>query len=246
MLSTMLDSCERAKPVTHQAGKAKRIKGRSMNKARDYMAALEAVSELIEDEEQDESPEEQSEAERAAEASKAPNLRGDGQPIGAEGLRRVRQLSASQVAFARGVIEGKTLRQAYRDAYPNAQAQDDSISAAAYRLSRDPRISRMILEADEETQEHLADNVDAAKRYVIKSLVTLSKSGKQEGTKLKALELLGRSAGMFKDAQPVAKQISTAAELKAQLAGHLKLVMAGAASVDQQAGPEEGQQIGDA
>lgn len=216
-----------------------------MNKARDYMAALDAVGELIEDEEPDEAAGEQSEAERMAEAAQAPVTRGDGQPLGADNLRRVRQLSPSQVAFARGVIEGKTLRQAYRDAYPNAQAQDDSISAAAYRLSKDPRISRMILEADEETQEHLAGNAEAAKRYVVKSLVALSKSGKQEGTKLKALELLGRSAGMFKDAQPVAKQLATASELKAALAVHLKLLASGAQSVDQQTEPDEGQQKGE-
>jgi hypothetical protein len=60
---------------------------------------------------------------------------------------------------------------------------------------------------------------------VMRRLVEMSKAGKQEGSRLKALELLGRVAGMWRDTQPTADEKPlTAAELKAALAGHLRLV----------------------
>jgi hypothetical protein len=89
---------------------------------------------------------------------------------------------------------------------------------------KDERISRLIQEAWEETQEALADDTAATRRYVMRQLVALSKQANQEGSRLKALELLGRSAGMWRDQQQSTERPLTAAELKAALSGHLKLV----------------------
>ena len=53
------------------------------------------------------------------------------------------------------------------------------------------------------------------------------KAGKQEGSRLKALELLGRQAGMW-TAQPQApEQPITAEQLRRELNAHLKLVAKG-------------------
>lgn len=172
----------------------------------------------------DESPEELSEAERMAAAAEGPHKRADGQVVGAAEWKRQRPLTTSQMAFAQGLIQGKSMRQAYRDAYPNSGAADVTVSAAAGKLAKDPRIARMVRDAWEETQEALADDVAASRRYVMRQLVALSKQGSQEGSRLKALELLGRSVGMFRDQQQTQDKPLTAAELRAQLAGHLKLV----------------------
>jgi hypothetical protein len=58
----------------------------------------------------------------------------------------------------------------------------------------------------------------------MKRLLTLSKQGKQEGSQLKALELLGKSVGMFIDKAEVKPESVTADQLKRELSGHLKLV----------------------
>jgi hypothetical protein len=55
----------------------------------------------------------------------------------------------------------------------------------------------------------------------------LSKGAKQEGSRLRALELLGRAAGMFRDQQAQTEKPVTAEELRRELAGHLKLVAKG-------------------
>ena len=195
--------------------------------AEDYMRALDAVGDEGQEDESvytDDGPEPESEAERMAAAAEAPKTRGDGKVVGAEGWKRERPLTQGQQDFCRGVIEGKSLRQAYRDAYPTAQASDSSISASAARLIKDERIAKIIQSAWEETQEALADDMAATRRYVMRSLVALSKQANQEGSRLKALELLGRSAGMWREQQASQDKPLTAAELRAQLAGHLRLV----------------------
>lgn len=165
------------------------------------------------------------EAEQAAAAAEPPRERSDGQVVGmAEG--RARPLTQSQIAFAQGVIEGKSRRQAYRDAYPNANGADSTISASAARLARDPRIKRMIEAGWEETQEALADDIQATRRYVGRALVALSRGGKQENTRLRALELLGKHCGMFKDTVQAQEKPITAEDLRKELAGHLRLVTA--------------------
>lgn len=171
-------------------------------------------------------PEEISEAERMAQAAEAPKVRADGNVVGAAEWKRDRPLTQSQMAFAQGLIAGKSMRQAYRDAYPNSGAADVTVSASASKLAKDPRIAKLVREAWEETQEALADDVAATKRYVMRSLVALSKQANQEGSRLKALELLGRSAGMWRDQQQSTERPLTAAELKAALSGHLRLVQA--------------------
>jgi predicted transcriptional regulator len=82
----------------------------------------------------------------------------------------------------------------------------------------------VVQDALDETVEHLAEDVAGTKRYVLKQLITHSKQAKQEGTKLKALELLGKSTGLFIDkASEEAKPVS-AEQLKRELGVHLRLL----------------------
>jgi hypothetical protein len=62
---------------------------------------------------------------------------------------------------------------------------------------------------------------------VLRQLLALTKNAKQEGSKLKALELMGKAAGIF-TAQPTKEETPTTAEqLKRELSGHLKLLKGG-------------------
>ena len=188
----------------------------------ELLAALEAAY-LPEDDGEDEGPE-LSEAERLAAHAEPPKMRVDGKPKGTEEYKRVQPLTASAMEFAKGLIAGKTMRQAYRDAYPNAKGSDQVITSAAYRLSRDPRIQNALQEAWGETVEVLAEDTAATKRYVLKELLALTKGAKQEGSRLKALELMGRAAGMFQQAKEVEAEKPSAEQLRKELSGHLKLL----------------------
>ena len=188
----------------------------------ELMAALEAVE--LDEVEGWEEHAELSEAERLAAHATPPPLRVDGKPKGADAYARPKPLTAPQMEFTKGMIIGKTMRQAYRDAYPNAKGNDQVITSSAYRLSRDERIQKALQEAWGETVEVLAEDTAATKRYVLKELLALTKGGKQEGSRLKALELMGRAAGMFQpQAAEVVEKVS-AEQLRKELSGHLKLL----------------------
>ena len=196
----------------------------------EYRAELDQALEEEGFWEDEESPETLSEAEQYAHAAEKPKRRKDGEVKGSD-IRRPKPLSPRQVLFTQGVIQGKSLRQAYRDAYANDTGSDASISASANKLMKDPRIKVILEDAWEETAEHLSEDLAASKRYVLKGLLALSKSAKQEGTKLKALELMGKAAGLFTPTEVQDKAVITADQLKKELAGHIKLLENAKASV---------------
>ena len=187
----------------------------------ELLEALEAVELDDDQDDQDQTPE-PSEAERLAALADIPKIRVDGKPRGTE---RVRPLTAKQMAFAKGLIEGKTQAQAYKDAYPDAQGSHQSMKTSAWKLSRDPRIQAIVTEGWDETVEALSEDQAAVKRYVLKQLLHHSKTAKQEGTKLKALEMMGKTVGMFiATPQDEDKGIVTPEQLKRELASHLRLL----------------------
>lgn len=188
-----------------------------------YMAALEdAERELVEAGEDgpDDGPE-LSEAERLAAHAEAPKQRVDGQPVGS---RRERPITAKQLKYAQGLIEGKTQFQAYKEAYPDAKGDERSIKAAAWSLSRNPKVQAVVKEAIEQTTEHLLEDMIATRRYVMRGLIEHSARAKQEGSKIKALELLGKASGLFKAEDDAKGEKVTAEDLKRELSGHLRLL----------------------
>lgn len=178
---------------------------------------------------------EDGEAERMAALADKPRERIDGTVVGIQS-KPPRPLTSQQIAFAQGLIEGKPQRVAYREAYPDSRGTDATISAAAHKLSRDPRVRKMVADGWGETTEAIADDLQATKRYVMRSLVALSKAGKQEGSRLKALELLGRHAGMWQQQQAAPEQPVTAEQLRRELNAHLKLVGGKRGEVKREAG----------
>lgn len=162
-----------------------------------------------------------SEAERMARDAVAPKRRVDGE---LPGTPRQKPMTSAMMEFAKRLIEGKTQLEAYKDAYPNAKANERTLKTSAWKLAQDVRIQRMLQEHWGQTVEALTDDAVAVKRYVIKNLLELSKNAKQEGSKLKALEMMGKSVGMFRPTQAEEEEALTADQLKQELAKHLKLV----------------------
>lgn len=183
----------------------------------DYLKALEDANEPDQID-KDETPD-LSEAERLAFHAPAPKKRVDGQVITSD---KMRPLTGQQHAFVMGVIQGKTLRQAYRDAYPSDTSSDHVISTNANKLFRHPRVQEMLNEAWGEITENLVDDLAGTKRYVMKQLLEQSKTAKQEGTKLKALELLGKASGLFTHTDAKDDKTVSADQLKSELSKYLR------------------------
>jgi hypothetical protein len=161
------------------------------------------------------------EAEVLAAAAQGPAKRKDGQVITAPKQRR---LTEKQLAFVRAKISGLSNQDAYREAYPDDHSSSRVISANAYKLTRHPVIGQMLEDAWGETAEALTEDLAATKRYVLRQLLALSKGAKQEGSRLKALELMGKAAGVFTPSTDVEVAAPSADQLKRELSGHLKLL----------------------
>ena len=186
-----------------------------------YRAALDEAMRDDDQVDQDEPGDFESEAERLAHVADKPRVRKDGKPVGSE-WKKHQPLTALQLKFCQGVIEGRTLKASYRAAY-NTNAGDATVSANANKLMRDPRIAKVLEEAWSETIEHLADDAAASKRYVLKQLLALSKSS-QPGTQLRALELMGKACGLFTPMVSEGDAPVSADQLKRELHAHMRLL----------------------
>jgi len=147
----------------------------------------------------------------------------DGATAAKQGLRK-RPLTRAQIAFVEGVVRGETHKAAYRAAYPGDSSTDASISTSASKLLRDQRIQKALRDAQEDDPERLLEDPAAMKRYVMTQLLRCASQFKQEGSKIKALELIGKAAGLFvlrPEQEPIAP---TADQLRQELSAHLKLV----------------------
>ena len=183
----------------------------------EYLKALEENDDADQID-NDENPE-LSVAERLALQADAPRRRVDGGVVTSD---RYRPLTASQTAFVYGVVQGKTLKQAYKDAYPNDNSTDQGISANANRLFKHPKVQDMLQDAWGEIAENLVEDMTATKRYVMKQLLEQSKTAKQEGSKIKCLELLGKASGLFTQAEVKDERAVSADQLKGELAKYLR------------------------
>jgi hypothetical protein len=186
-----------------------------------YRAALDEAMRDDDQVDQEEPGDFESEADRLAHVADRPRTRKDGKPVGSE-WKKHQPLTVMQRTFAQGVIEGKTLKAAYRAAY-NTNAGDATVSANANKLVRDPRIAKVLEEAWGETIEHLAEDAAASKRYVLKQLLALSKTG-QDGTRLRALELMGKACGLFTPMVSEGDAPVSADQLKRELHAHMRLL----------------------
>ena len=135
-----------------------------------------------------------------------------------------RPLTEAQRAFAQGLLRGETTIRAFRLAYPNDSSNDASAATSASRLKKHPQIAKMLLDAEGDDIEALIDDPVATRRFVFRQLLTLCRTARQEGSRLKAAELLGRSAGMFQVQQSVAVAEVSAIQLKRELDRHLHLL----------------------
>jgi hypothetical protein len=162
-----------------------------------------------------------SEAEQFAKSAPGPKPRSDGT---LRGLPKHRPLTIAQQAFINNIISGMTMKDAYKAAYPNDGSTEQVIASSAYKLSRHPRVSQMLQDAWGQTVEALSDDLAAARRYVLRELVAHSKEDKQEGSRLKALELLGKASGVFTQSTTESAPAPTADQLKRELSGHLRLL----------------------
>jgi hypothetical protein len=134
------------------------------------------------------------------------------------------RVTAKQRLFASLIVQGESPRDAYRKAYNCLTANESTIATSANKLMRDPKVSVLLQSSLDKQEENLISDSVATRRHVMQELLQHSKDMKSEGSKLKALELIGRAVGMFTDkVETKVEEVSTE-QLKRELEGHLSLL----------------------
>ena len=138
--------------------------------------------------------------------------------------RQAGALGAQQVMFVQGVLKGKTQRQAYREAYPNDRSTDRNICVTANRMLHSPKIQTFIQGVTDTAEEKILEDKAQTRRFVFRQLFALSKQAKQERLQIKALELLGKSCGVFEPKVKDTVDNPSKATLKHALTERMRLV----------------------
>ena len=147
----------------------------------------------------------------------------DGKVYGVK-LNAKGRVTAKQRLFASLIVQGESPRDAYRKAYNCLTANESTVAVSANRLLKDAKISVLLQSSLDKREENLVSDAVATRRHVMTELLEHAQSMKSEGSKLKALELIGRAVGMFTDkVETKVEEVSTD-QLKRELEGHLALL----------------------
>jgi len=109
----------------------------------------------------------------------------------------LRMLTSKQNKFIEGITEGSCQSDAYRLAYNQRKMSSKTIWEAASRLSRNPKVvARLdLLSAEKELNNRMFTLSYEDK--IINKLWDIVDTSKNKRVRVKALELLGRSCGLF-------------------------------------------------
>ena len=137
------------------------------------------------------------------------------------------RLTAKQEAFCQGVADGKMLVDAYRDAgyMPNGSAKTQW-EAASRLMSGNSKVMARVqaIQADRE-QEHRTRTA-RREEYVLKRLQEEAEGAETDGARVRALELLGKTVGIFTDKVEIEQDgDKSAAELEADLERRLAALL---------------------
>ena len=150
-------------------------------------------------------------------------LRKDGKPWGS----RLKNESGKRITpkmrlFASLVAQGNSPREAYKQAYNASNCSDATVYASSNKLMNDPRISVLMDAVWTDVHKNIVDDAVAIKRHVMDQLLAHSKDENARlNDRLKSLELLGRSIGLFTDKTESKVETIDADQLKRELEKHL-------------------------
>ena len=108
-------------------------------------------------------------------------------------------LTGKQEAFAKLVARGAILSDAYRECYSADNMKSSTLWSEACRLAQNPKVSARIkdiqadMEADRRTIERRREE------WVLKRLQEEADGADNASSRIRALELVGKTVGMFTD-----------------------------------------------
>jgi phage terminase small subunit len=128
-------------------------------------------------------------------------------------------LTVKQEAFCIAILNGTGWSDAYREAYDAENMAPATIHREAYALATNPKIAARLERAErEKQQEQRMQRLSRAERVVQKLEQIALRDGDTDGTQVRALELLGKTLGLFIDRMETEdKTVRDAGAVRAEL-----------------------------
>ena len=106
-------------------------------------------------------------------------------------------LTSRQASFVEELLTGASQTAAYKSNYSTTHMSPKTIWEASSRLSKHPKVVARLgeLRAEKEAEERMLRL--SYGNFVINELQELAMNAKSDRARIKALELLGKSVGMF-------------------------------------------------
>ena len=120
-------------------------------------------------------------------------------------VKKPTDLTPKQRAFVEGIVKGKlgSHIDVYMSVYDVARTKTGGIPRHAYvdcsRLMSHPKISLAISNGLQRREDSLVASSHRTRSYVIEQLYRESKSADSDASRVRALELLGKSVSLFSD-----------------------------------------------
>ena len=144
-----------------------------------------------------------SEAIRSAASQVEITVRGDGKPHGHKPLEdelvESRKTTTKMKLFASAIADGLSPAEAYRKVYDCANSTNATVMANANRLLNDSRITLLLEPVFEAKREMVINDELATRRFILQELFEHAKNTEKISDRLRALEMMGKSIGMFTD-----------------------------------------------
>tara|TARA_R100001143_G_scaffold15082_1_gene17112 strand:+ start:381 stop:950 length:570 start_codon:yes stop_codon:yes gene_type:complete len=144
------------------------------------------------------------------------NKRSDGKPIGIKD--KPKRMTSKQIGFMQSIAKGNDRKTAYTENYNVRSTNNNSINATARKLENKIIAEPLFNDLLKSSLEKNLDDQRVVRNHVMQELLQHSLNGRPN-EKLKALELLGRSIGMYQDNSKIEQTVTkvSTAKLKEEL-----------------------------
>ena len=131
-------------------------------------------------------------------------------------------LTAKQEAFAQEVAKGSTLADAYRKAYNTEKMKPSSVWNNASQLMQRTQVAHRVEAIQQAMEQSSLHDTARLKRLVLERLhVEATNEDNSDASRVRSLELLGKTVAMFSDRVEQVESSRSASEIEQELLNRL-------------------------
>ena len=145
-------------------------------------------------------------------------------------VKKEADLTIKQRAFVDGIIKGKlgSFKEVYADVYDVTLTKQGKIPKHAHvdcsRLMAHPSCSLYIANAFKRSEVNAVASSSRTKSYVLERLMRESKEAESDSTRVRSLELLGKTCGLFSDTLEI-KESRTSDDIESEIESKIEALI---------------------